>query len=336
MTGGRPGYDGGVNSVVRLSVASIAAVVLAALLAPAGPVLGASGPPLRTPRAVLDAALSCTWGDGADVHEPVLLVHGTGLTPEESFGWNYLRVLPARGFDTCAVTMPNRTLGDIQVSAEYVVHAVREIRRATGRRVDVVGHSQGGLELRWAVKWWPDVQAKVDDLVMLGTPNHGTNIADVVGALGCTGSCLQMQTGSKFLRALNDGDETPGAVSYTSIYTLVDELVQPAWPPPSATARVAGGTNVAVQSLCPGRPVEHLGLLADAVAHEVVMDALIHAGGPVPARFFTATDCLDTVFEGADPVQLAPIGLEELLDGNPPPEPGITPTEPPLAPYARP
>lgn len=331
MSCARPGYDGRVNSCWRL--AGVVAVTAAALVAagPAGPAAASSGPPLRTPEDVLDAALSCTWADAARAHEPVLLVHGTGATPEENWGWNYGRALPAAGFDTCTVTMPNRTLGDIQVSAEYVVHAVRVVAAVTGRPVDVVGHSQGGLEPRWAVKWWPDVRAAVDDLVMLGTPNHGAAAADVVGVAGCTGSCLQMQHGSRFLRALNDGDETPGAVSFTSVSTQFDELVQP-----QRSARLDGGTNLSVQSLCPGRPVEHLGLVADAVVHDAVIDALTHPGGAVPSRFFAPSDCLRTVFDGADPVALAPIGLRELLDGNPPPDPGITPTEPRLAPYARP
>jgi triacylglycerol lipase len=334
-----------VNAGLRFSAVRAARAAVAGLLAVAAAVVASapvaaaatrSGPPLRTPEAVLDAALSCTWADPGGAHEPVLLVPGTGATPEENYGWNYERVLPAMGFDTCSVTMPNRTLGDIQLSAEYVVNAVREIAAATGRPVDVLGHSQGGLEPRWAVKWWPDVRASVDDLVMLGTPNHGAAAADIVGVAGCTGSCLQMQSGSKFLRALNADDETPGAVSYTSVYTLFDELVQPSFPASSASARVAGGTNLAVQWLCPGRPVEHVGLVADAVVHDAVMGAFTHRGAAVPARFFTPADCLRTVFDGADPVEVAPIGLRELLDGNPPPDPNLTPTEPRLAPYARP
>lgn len=318
-----------------LRSALVAAVVAAAVVATAPPAVAGDGPPLRTPEDVLDAALACTWADPAGAHEPVLLVHGTGLTPEENYGWNYLRVLPDLGVDTCAVTMPNRTLGDIQRSAEYVVHAVREMTAATGRPVDLLGYSQGALEARWAVRWWPDVLAAVDDLVTVGGPNHGAPIADVVGVLGCSASCLQMQPGSAFLGLLNRLDETPGDVSYTSVWTVFDELVQPAWPSRDATARLAGGTNLPVQALCPGRPVDHLGLVADAVVFDAVTDAFTHPGGAVPARFFTPDDCLRTVFDGADPVALAPIGLAELLDGFAPADPSLTPTEPRPAPYTR-
>ena len=166
--------------------------------------------------------------DTARRHEPVLLVHGTIATAAENWGWNYQRVLPTKGYDTCVVQMPNRSLDDIQASSEYVVNAIRRVNEWSGRSVDVIGHSQGGLQPRWAIKYWPDVRQRVDDLVMLGAPNHGTYVANVLGLAGCTGACLQMKAGSQFLNTLNATDETPGSVSYTSIYTATDELVQPA------------------------------------------------------------------------------------------------------------
>lgn len=318
----------GTFAVVALAVALAVAV-------PAPPAAASTGPPLSTPEEVLAAALTCAAPERPRDAEPVLLVHGTGASAAENWGWNYARALPALGFRTCTVELPDRALGDIQRSAEYVVHAVRTLAAQSGRDVDVVGHSQGGLQPRWAVRWWTDVRDAVDDLVTLGTPHHGTRVADAAGVAGCTASCLQMQVGSAFLTALNHGDETPGDVAYTSVWTVADELVQPSWPASEATARLAGASNLVVQSLCPGRPVDHVGLVADAVVHEAVVDALIHAGGADPARFFTPTDCLRTTFDGADPVAQAPIGLAELLGGSSMPDPGWGRSEPPLAPYAR-
>ena len=69
-----------------------------------------AGPRLSFPQATLDAAISCRWVDTAHRHEPVLLVHGTVATAAENWGWNYQRVLPTKGFDTCVVQMPNRSL----------------------------------------------------------------------------------------------------------------------------------------------------------------------------------------------------------------------------------
>jgi hypothetical protein len=49
-----------------------------------------------------------------------------------------------------------RALTDIQISTEYVVYAVRQMRDHYHSKVDILGHSQGALEGRWAIKFWPD------------------------------------------------------------------------------------------------------------------------------------------------------------------------------------
>jgi triacylglycerol esterase/lipase EstA (alpha/beta hydrolase family) len=46
-------------------------------------------------------------------------------------------------------------LNDIQVSSEYVARAVQLMHRKTGEKVDVLGHSQGGLQPRWAIRFFP-------------------------------------------------------------------------------------------------------------------------------------------------------------------------------------
>lgn len=63
------------------------------------------------------------------MHEPVLLVHGTGVTRRQNWGWNYWKVLPEAGFDVCWVQLPKASLGDIQVASEYVVFAVGRMHR---------------------------------------------------------------------------------------------------------------------------------------------------------------------------------------------------------------
>lgn len=107
--------------------------------------------------------------------EPVLMVHGTFTAGHEQFDWNYLQVLPPMGYDVCVVTYPDRGLGDQQVSAEYVAHAILTMHEATGRQVDLVGHSQGASMPRWAVRFWPSARAAVDDFVGIAGPYHGTN-----------------------------------------------------------------------------------------------------------------------------------------------------------------
>jgi triacylglycerol lipase len=319
----------------RLAVFAIACSVALTVAAPAGatqpvpsPFPAAEGPPLQVPPATLAASLNCPGGFSHPEHEPVLLVHGTGATGELNWGWNYAKVLPTMGYDVCMVDLPNRALDDIQVSSEYVVSAIRTMARTSGRMVDVLGHSQGGIEPRWALKWWPDTQRLVDDDVMLASPNHGVYAADVWPPGVCTEACYQMRTTALFMAALNAGDETPGAVSYTSIYSTTDELVQP-----TTTASMNGAANIAIQDVCPGRPVEHASMAADAAAFALVMDAFTHPGPTDPGRVDRGV-CAQGSFPGIDP--LAGFGelAREFVEARSFPYHPVA-GEPPLAPYAR-
>ena len=317
----------------RLLVGALLAVLVAV---PAAVLLAkpaSADPALSVPQAQLEAALACpaSFTSPAD-RQPVLLVHGTGANAEENWSWNYGKVLPELGYDVCTVNLPNRALDDIQVSSEYVVHAILAMSERSGRQVDVLGHSQGGLQPRWAVRWWDAARAAVDDLVTLASPNHGTAAADSACVNGCSGAVHQMKQGSAFLAALNAPDETPGAVSYTSIYSLTDELVQPVAPVP--TAAFDGASNIAIQDLCPGRVGEHAFMAADAVAYEMVIDAFVNDGPADPGRFDPLT-CLKTSFDGVSAGPALELAFEELgREGFP----GYRqlPGEPPLAPYARP
>lgn len=263
-------------------------------------------PPLTVSQQKLAGALKCPPRFTHSGREAVLLVHGTGLTAEQSWSWNYSRALPQEGFDTCTVTLPDQALGDIQVASQYVVYAIERIAARTGRRVDVITHSQGGMEARWTVRWWPTVRAEVDDLVLLASPNHGIYAADVCAASGsCWPAVWQMAEQARFLSALNAGSETPGRVSYTDVYSLTDELVEP-----SSTVPLRGGantSNLAIQSICPGRVVHHAGLLEDAVAGAIVMDALTHPGPADTARI-DPTTCLGAF--------MPYVGAQEALAGN--------------------
>jgi triacylglycerol lipase len=261
----------------------------------------AQGPPLTVHAAALHESLACPQplapGDRA-----VLLVHGTSVTPEENWGWNWQRALPELGFKACTVRLPDYAFVDIQESSEYVVHAIRAMSDATGTKIGVVGLSQGGMQPRWAIRWWPDIRERVDDLVMLATTNHGAAFADAACAASpCLPALWQLRWGgSNFLRALNAGDETPGDISYTSIYSLTDVVIQPVLPRPPAA--LDGAVNVAVQDFCPGRPVDHAQHAYDAAVWALAYDALSHEGPLDPARVDPAV-CAQAVMPHADPAE---------------------------------
>src|SRR5919106_1642582 len=214
-----------------LGIAGVAALLATANVATArgqtyAPV-DQPGPPLSVPQAQLDASLRCS-GALAGPAEPVLLVPGTTVTPEKNFSWNWIPALNKIGRPWCTVQLPGSSMEDIQVAGEHVVHAIRTMSAGSGGRIDVLGHSQGGMVPRWALRFWPDTRPMVDDLVGIAPSNHGTETAKPVCALGgCAPAFWQQRSNSAFIAALNSHQETFAGVDYTVIYTITDVIVFP-------------------------------------------------------------------------------------------------------------
>ncbi|MFI6329565.1 esterase/lipase family protein [Micromonospora chersina] len=186
--------------------------------------------------------------------------------------------LRADGYRVSIYQLPNLGFGDIRESARALSSYVDQVRAATGAaKVDLVTHSEGGLVSRWYVKFLGGAD-KVDSYVSLGSPQQGTYVANIINFLGlgsCAGivACQQMSIGSGFLTDLNAGDDTPGAVRWTTVRTWQDELVRPV----DNAALADGATNVLVQAWCPLRIVGHLGLVLDGTTYSVVRQVLAGA-----------------------------------------------------------
>src|SRR4029077_20662144 len=104
-----------------------------------------------------------------------------------------------------------------------------------GRKVAMIGHSQGATMPRWALKWWPSARNAVEDFVMEAGPHPGLTLASQgANPLGQPAGTYQFSSNSNFIAALNADDETPGNISYTNLYSAFDELVQPVAPVPTA------------------------------------------------------------------------------------------------------
>ena len=61
--------------------------------------------PFTVNTATLAAAFTCPNGNPTSSSPPVLLVHGTGSTGEETWGDGYVPALLAKGFTACFVTL---------------------------------------------------------------------------------------------------------------------------------------------------------------------------------------------------------------------------------------
>lgn len=273
------------------------------------------------PRAELDAARGV-----------VLLVHGTGEEKSESWSWSYEPALRAAGFATCSVQLPDHGLGDFDVAAEYTVAAIRKAARLAGRPIAVIGHSQGGALPVWAVKFFPDLDDKVTDVVSLAGPFDGTQLANELCTAGqCAPLAWQLRHGARHVAALRNAP-LPSGVDVTSISTQYDEIVRPQ----PAASILPGATNVMLQDVCAQDPTEHGTILGDPVAFALAVDAITHDGAASVSRL-PADVCSGTFIPGGDPAGSYVFlqGVARFFTGLGDPNRWVD-REPPVPAYARP
>jgi triacylglycerol lipase len=213
--------------------------------------------------------------------DPVVIVGGflTGQPIADIFYTGLADRLRADGYQAFIFGPVDFGTADIRVSAASLNQFVDGVRASTGaQKVDLIGHSQGGLTSRYYIKNLGGA-AEVDSMISLASLHYGTSVANLGSFLllgNCAGlaGCEQMRIGSSFLNELNAGDDTIGSVAYTNFATVWDELVIPYT---SGFLRNDGNnTNVTVQAQCPFRLVGHIGVVFDSAVYSGILDALRH------------------------------------------------------------
>ncbi|HEX3910160.1 MAG TPA: alpha/beta fold hydrolase [Solirubrobacteraceae bacterium] len=293
---------------MRHRLPAIALCAALALLAPAGasaqaaplPVLynGLAGYAHVSATAAPPGANDFTCKPSAAHPRPVILVHGTFADMSDS--WQALSpLLRNNGYCVFALNYGSYlgsgllgvdATGDIPTSAEQLSGFVDRILSAThAAKVDLVGHSQGGMMPRWYLRFLGGA-AKVHTLVGLAPSNHGTTLeglftlASDLGAGAFVGvpcpACEQQEAGSAFMQKLNAGSETVPGVEYTNIESANDEVVTPYT---SAFMNGPGMHNILLQSQCPLDQGEHLSMPYDHIADADVLSALDPAHPLSPA-----------------------------------------------------
>ncbi|UZK54784.1 alpha/beta fold hydrolase [Streptomyces drozdowiczii] len=113
---------------------------------------------------------------------------------------------------------------DIRTAAELLDRHIEEICARTGHhRVDIVGHSLGGLIARYYVQRLAG-DRRVRTLVTLGTPHSGTAVAPLAGALPIV---RQMRRGSAPVEELRL--PAPGCrTRFVSFWSELDRVIVPA------------------------------------------------------------------------------------------------------------
>ncbi|MFR0356439.1 esterase/lipase family protein [Streptomyces sediminimaris] len=239
-------------------------------------------------------AASSGWNDysckpSAAHPRPVVLVHGTLGNSVD----NWLALAPYledRGY--CVFSMDYGQLsgvpvfyglGPIDKSAGQLSAYVDKVLTATGAaKVDIVGHSQGGMMPRYYLKFLGGA-AKVNALVGIAPDNHGTDLDGLTKLLPYfpgaadllsknTPGLADQVVGSAFLTKLNAGGDTVPGVHYTVIATKHDEVATP------YSSQFLSGSdvhNVLIQNLCSLDLSEHVLIgLTDRIAFHEVANAL--------------------------------------------------------------
>ncbi len=150
---------------------------------------------------------------------PVLLVHGYGCN---SGFWAHLEPLLDRERISHATIDLEPVAASIDAYAPLIEARVRELCAATGAaRIAIVAHSMGGLAARAWMRSYGS--ANVAKLITLGTPHHGTVLAN----LGLGANAAQMRRDSAWLRDLAAGETPDVRARIVSIYTHHDNIIAP-------------------------------------------------------------------------------------------------------------
>ncbi|MFE9447243.1 esterase/lipase family protein [Streptomyces sp. NPDC006739] len=152
---------------------------------------------------------------------PVLLLHG--FIDNRSVFVLLRRSLAQHGRQRIESLNYSPLTCDIRTAAELLGRHVEEICERTGsRRLDIVGHSLGGLIARYYVQRLGG-DLRVRTLVTLGTPHSGTRVVPLANAHPIV---RQMRPGSEVMEELTR--PAPGCrTRFVSFWSDLDSLMDP-------------------------------------------------------------------------------------------------------------
>jgi triacylglycerol lipase len=196
---------------------------------------------------------------------PILLVHG--YFSNRGIWWSMRRQLAAAGLGPIYSISLTPPFGSIDRMVPRLAAKIDEILVSTGATsLDIVAHSMGGLATRAVLveeaaraKPGEPTQSCVSRLITLGSPHHGTKMAN----FGIGECIVEMREGSAWLALLKKREELTIKPKTLSIYTMNDDLVYPA-----ESARLEWAENVPVAG------IGHVSMLFSKPIAERVIAAL--------------------------------------------------------------
>lgn len=287
----------------------------------------------------------------------VLFVPGTASYGGSVFKSN-LRKLLAGTHDPVWLNVPGNLLLNTQINSEYVAYAVNYVAAAAKTNISTITWSQGGLDMQWALTYWPSTRSAISHFFPVSADFHGTIVADVLclkvtdgppvsSGLRCAPALHQQRYNSAYVTALRAAGGADAYVPTTSFYSgRVDEVVQPQSGKGASAyigdARAVGALNVQVEAECgPGHLLlggnsfyGHAGVLYHPLTYALIIDALAHGDAGDLSRIDVNSICSTYAARGLDlgdvidTVALIPIGGALILTA---PEQSLD--EPALQPY---
>ena len=185
-------------------------------------------------------------------------------------------------------------LGHIESSAKELSSFVSNVlSRTKASKVDLVGHSQGGMMPNYYIKYLGG-SSKVNELIGLAPSNHGTTLDGVtkfvenfpfatelvtglLEFLGAPSLPEQTEKSAFVTKLFGSGEPVVAGVKYVVVETDHDEVVTP-----YTHAFLSGSnvTNITIQNQCPSDPVAHIGMFDDSPSLQNVLNQLSSSPNP--------------------------------------------------------
>lgn len=199
--------------------------------------LGAPRPPAPAgaaaprPERVLEPCLA-PRAPPARTRHPIVLVHGLfgfdriGVGRATSDYFRGVRVhLEALGNEVFVVRLPPRAS-----IAERAASLTEQVERLRARRVNLLAHSMGGLDARYAISRL-GLSSRVASLTTIGTPHRGTPIADGVGPLlARLGVAGALDVGTRRMSAFNRDVPDVDGIDYLCVVAAAERALARASP----------------------------------------------------------------------------------------------------------
>jgi hypothetical protein len=239
---------------------------------------------------------------------PVVLVHAT--LADEGSNWVTLAPLLANNGYCVYAFNYGATLASLEVwpfigpridGLNHIEHSAEELKsfvnnvlfKTGASKVDLVGHSQGGMMPNYYIKLLGGA-SKVNELIGLSPSNHGTTLSgltkllevfpfasEIVGSLleflGAPSLPEQEETSAFIKKLFGTGEPVVSGVRYVVIETTHDEVVTP-----YTHAFLSGSnvTNITIQNQCSNDPVAHIGMFDDSPTLQNVLNQLSSSPNP--------------------------------------------------------